>query len=159
MRWLIIGYGNPGREDDGLGPALAEAIGALGLPHVRVDSDYQLVVEDAAAVAEVDAVIFADADVSAPAPFYFKPIEPALELSFSSHSVLPEVVLGMAHELFGAKTRGYVLGIRGESFEPFAEGMTDEARARLEAATRFIQALLTSPIDQTRPWAEVGEAP
>ena len=32
MKALVIGYGNPGRLDDGLGPALAEAVEKLDLP-------------------------------------------------------------------------------------------------------------------------------
>ena len=47
---LLIGYGNPGRRDDGLGPALAGAIAAADLPGVEVESGYQLLPEDALAV-------------------------------------------------------------------------------------------------------------
>ena len=36
---LLIGYGNAGRGDDGLGPAFAERIEAAGLPGVDVDID------------------------------------------------------------------------------------------------------------------------
>ena len=35
---LIIGYGNPGRRDDGLGPALAEIMEAKRLRGVAVDA-------------------------------------------------------------------------------------------------------------------------
>jgi DNA-binding response OmpR family regulator len=45
-RVLVIGYGNPGRLDDGLGPALAETLQRLDLPGVTVDADYQLTAED-----------------------------------------------------------------------------------------------------------------
>ena len=44
---LLIGYGNPGRGDDGLGPALSEAVAARSLPGLEVDTDYQLVAEHA----------------------------------------------------------------------------------------------------------------
>ena len=37
-RVLVIGYGNPGRWDDGLGPALAAELGGLGLPNVTTSS-------------------------------------------------------------------------------------------------------------------------
>ena len=73
---LVIGYGNPGRLDDGLGPALAEALAALELPGVTVEANYQLTVEDAAAVAEHDVVVFADASVNGPEPYSFQPVEP-----------------------------------------------------------------------------------
>ena len=53
------------RLDDGLGPALADALEKLDLPGVSVDADYQLMIEDAAEVAEHDFAIFADAAVKA----------------------------------------------------------------------------------------------
>lgn len=139
---LVIGYGNPGRLDDGLGPALAGRIEGLGIPGVTVDADYQLLVEDAAQVAEHDIVVFADADTSCAPPFYFKQLTPVPALSFSSHSVRPEALLALAHDLFGAKTRGYVLGIRGQEFNEFGERLSDDATAHLEAAVAFLERAL-----------------
>ena len=69
---LLIGYGNPGRLDDGLGPALAAKIEKLNIDNVDSDSDYQLTVEDAVDIHSHDIVIFADADVSCNSSFYFK---------------------------------------------------------------------------------------
>jgi len=139
---LLIGYGNPGRLDDGLGPVLAEAIEKLNIPDITVDAAYQLSVEDASAVAEHEVVIFADADVSGPEPFGFKQIEPKQALSFSSHSVEPEVLLDLAHRLFKASTKGYVLGIRGYCFNEFSEVLSDKAKANLTAAIAFTESLL-----------------
>jgi hydrogenase maturation protease len=145
-RILLIGYGNPGRLDDGLGPALAAALDELRLPGVTIDADYQLTVEDAASVAEHDVVVFADADVAGPEPFWLRRIEPdpdpAPAVSFSSHSVEPEQILALAHRLFGARTQGYVLAIRGYAFNDFGEGLSEKARANLAAALQFIEPLL-----------------
>jgi len=92
-RFLLIGYGNPGRLDDGIGPALAAQVEKLGIPGLTVDSDYQLTVEHAADVAHCDAVIFADADVSGPKPFGFREIRPTQGTTgFSSHALEPEDV-------------------------------------------------------------------
>jgi len=148
---LLIGYGNPGRRDDGLGPALAGAVEKLEIPGVTVDADYQLTVEDAAAVTAHDAVVFADAAVAGPEPFSFRRIEPKLAVSFSSHSVDPQTVLALAHELFGARTEGYVLGIRGYAFEEFGESLSQRARANLAAALAFIQ-----PVLRKRAFREVA---
>ncbi|VGO14536.1 hypothetical protein PDESU_03099 [Pontiella desulfatans] len=65
MSTLVIGYGNPGRLDDGLGPAFAERIQGLGLSGVTVESNYQLNIEDAELVSRYDTVVFADASVDA----------------------------------------------------------------------------------------------
>jgi len=140
-RILLIGYGNPGRLDDGLGPALAAAVERLALPGVTVDADYQLTVEHAASVADNDVVVFADADVVGAEPFSLRRIDPDPEpvVSFSSHSAEPHQILALAHRLFGARTRGYVLAIRGYAFDEFGEGLSDGARANLTAALRFIE--------------------
>jgi hydrogenase maturation protease len=141
---LLIGYGNPGRRDDGLGPALAERIAELNIDGVTVDSDYQLTVEDAAAVAEHDVVVLADADVSGPEPYWFRRVSPQASISFSSHSVNPEAVLGLARHLFQVQTKGYILGIRGYEFNEFDESLSDRARDNLDAAVKFIESVLKS---------------
>ena len=136
---LILGYGNPGRLDDGLGPALARAVSALQLPAVTVDANYQLTVEDAAEIAEYDVVVFADADVSGPEPFHVKRIEPGpARVGFSSHSVSPEDVLSLARQLFDAEPEAYVLGIRGYEFNEFGETLSDRARANLDRAVAYV---------------------
>ncbi len=135
---ILIGYGNPGRLDDGLGPALAARIEQLRLPSVAVESAYQLVVEDAAAVAEYDIAIFADAATDAIRPWYFRQLEPAADFAFSTHALTPAAVLGLAHDLFGARTAGYLLGIRGHAFNAFGEGLSPEARTNLTLAVAFL---------------------
>jgi len=149
VKILILGYGNPGRQDDGLGPALAAAIEAMELPGVSVDADYQLVVEDAAAVAEHEVVIFADAHLSLETSFKFQAIQAVEEISFSSHSARPEAILGLAQRLFGAQTQGYLLSIQGEAFEPFVETMTACAEHNLEQAVRFLHHLITEGFKPT----------
>jgi hydrogenase maturation protease len=141
-RVLLIGYGNPARGDDGLGPALAAAVARLDLEGVTVETDYQLHVEHAADAAEHDVVIFADADVEGAGPFRFRRLEPRSELSFTSHSVSPAGVLGLAQQLFSARSSGYVLGIRGHAFGEFAEGLSEEARRNLSDALAFIETVL-----------------
>jgi Ni,Fe-hydrogenase maturation factor len=37
-RVLVLGYGNPGRQDDALGPAAALAIAQMGFQNVKVES-------------------------------------------------------------------------------------------------------------------------
>jgi hydrogenase maturation protease len=141
-RVLLIGYGNPGRQDDGLGPALARAVETLGLPGVTVDADYQLTVEDAEAAARHDVVVFADAARKGPEPFSFRRIEPRTQVSFSTHSVAPEAVLGLAGELFAARTEAYLLGIRGYDFDVLEEALSPRAVENLAAAIGFLEPVL-----------------
>jgi len=136
---LVIGYGNPGRLDDGLGPALAAELEQRGLPGVTVELDYQLSVEDARTVAEHDVVVFADASLSGPEPFSFRRIGPKPGSHFSSHIVEPEGVLALAQEVFRAAPEAYVLGIRGYAFDEFGESLSERAEANLAAALEFIE--------------------
>lgn len=151
---LVLGFGNPGRLDDGLGPALAARVEALGLPGVTVDSAYQLMIEDAAQVAAHDVAVFVDAHLSCSPPFVFERLAPRLSASFSSHSVRPDAVLGLAHTLFRGRTEGYLLGIRGHVFNEFGERLSTEARANLDAAYDF----LVTSLQRSRFDVTAGEA-
>ncbi len=140
---LVLGYGNPGRLDDGLGPAFAERIQTLGISGVTVDSDYQLNVEDAALIARHDLVLFADASRDGPEPFEIKTVEARDGgLGFSSHSISAENLLGLAASLFKASTRARMLAIRGYDFDAFGERLSECARANLDAAVIYAERIL-----------------
>jgi hydrogenase maturation protease len=134
----VIGYGNPGRRDDGLGPAFAETIGKMNFDGVTVDAGYQLGIEDAAAIADHDEVLFVDAARDGIEPFTIERVRPELSTSFTTHRVQPSFVLAVAREIFDAETKGYLLGIRGYELDELEEGLSSGARANLEAAFRFV---------------------
>lgn len=134
---MVIGYGNPGRLDDGLGPRFIERLEELSLPGVALDSDYQLTIEDSSTIAEYDRVLFVDASVSAPDPFEIVELEASDAMSFTSHSVAPSQVLGMARDLFHSKVRAFALGIRGHEYNEFGERLSEQAQANLDAAVDY----------------------
>ncbi len=139
----LSGWGNDGRRDDGLGPALVRILAERQLPDLTVSSDYQLQVEDAVEVARYSRVIFADADRSGPAPFSFQRVFPAASsLSFSSHSVTAPGLLALTHELFGQEPEAWLLGIRGYDFDRFESSLSAPARENLAAAADFVTAAL-----------------
>ncbi len=140
-RFLLLGYGNPGRQDDGLGPAVAEGIEALGLPDVTVETDYQLNIEHGAMLAEHAAALFVDASVSGAEPFSLAKLQPAREITFTTHAMSPESVLAVCEEHFGARPKAWVLAVRGYAFE-FCEGLSEEARKNCGEATAFVQSLI-----------------
>ncbi len=144
---LMIGYGNPGRCDDGLGPALAAKLEESSIQGLTVESDYQLTVEDAHDVAKHDIVIFADAAVKGKEPFFFHEIMPQSPMSISTHSVSPEAVLSFAQNMFHSRVRAYMLGIRGYEFNRFEERLSEGAERNLEKAFAFIQRLSASGWD------------
>ncbi len=136
---LIVGFGNPGRGDDGLGPVLAEEIAAARLPGVTVEIDYQLAVEHAAMVAACDTVYFLDATVDTTCdPFAVQPLLPEPGLDFTSHSLPPARVLALAQDLYGARPEAWLLSVAGERFDVFDTRLSRRARRRLEAAKRYL---------------------
>jgi hydrogenase maturation protease len=145
-RVLVIGFGNPGRRDDGLGPALAERLAALRLPGVTVESDYQLSIEHAHLVARHDLVVFVDAatDVATGASFYLRPLAPAREFGGWAHHCSPQAVLGLAASCFNAHPRTWLLGIRPADLESFAEGLTPAAEKNLADAFAALLAFLAA---------------
>ena len=146
---LVIGYGNPGRLDDGLGPAAAEVLAAMNLPGVTVESNYQLNVEDAADAAAYDQVIFVDAAVEGREPFDCYRIEGQWTERFTTHSVEPQAVLALAQELFAAPIKGYVVAIRGYEFDEFGETLSAGAQANLALAVKFLQNFVSHAGDDT----------
>ncbi|MGB8227377.1 MAG: hydrogenase maturation protease [Sedimentisphaerales bacterium] len=139
---LLIGFGNPARADDGLGPALAEIIESKKFPDVTVEADYQLTIEDSAQVAQHDIVIFADASANCGEPFSFEPLMAREGGSFSSHSVEPAEVMALAENLFSSKAKGFILAIRGYEFDQFGAALTEKAKANLQKAVVFVEKLL-----------------
>jgi hydrogenase maturation protease len=141
---LLYGYGNPGRGDDGLGPALAAAVEEMGLPDIDVDANYQLAVEDAAILGDYRAVIFADASLEGREPFWFSRIDAAGtgRLGWTSHSVSPVEVVALARDMFGSRVPAYTLGIRGYAFGELCEGLSAQAQENLGQAIAFVRRAL-----------------
>jgi hydrogenase maturation protease len=138
-RLLLIGYGNPGRGDDGLGPALAVEIEALGIPGLTVDIDYQLTVDHSALIAVQDVVVFADAAMGLAVPYRFAEVDAAKRATLGSHQVSPEAALALAGLLFGHAPPGWMLAIGGAEFGEVKEGLSQLARENLAGAVAFLR--------------------
>ena len=136
-RILVLGYGNPGRQDDGLGPAVAAAIDALGWPNVTAYDNYQLNIEDAVDVAAHEIVWFVDAAKSGSRPFAVTELAPASTVEFTSHIVRPEAILAIARQCYGATPQAFLLAVRGYDFE-FTEELTPGAADNLRAALAML---------------------
>ena len=137
MAALLIGYGNQGRGDDGLGPLFAERIARANLPGLDVDIDYQLTVDHAMAVANADLVIFADAAMGLNEAYSLSRIEADGVTSMGSHALTPQAVLMLAATLYGREPQAHVLAIAGKEFGMVREGLSPEASTALSAAETF----------------------
>jgi hydrogenase maturation protease len=137
-RVLVLGYGNPGRQDDGLGPAAVAEIEKMAIPDVSIQDNYQLVIEDAAEVAEHDVVWFVDAARSGAEPYEIRKLTAMHDMAFTSHLLRPEALLAIAEQYYDKSPEAYLLGIRGYEFE-FLEGLTDRASANLVQAVSVLR--------------------
>ena len=138
---LVYGIGNPGRQDDGLGPALIEMLGSAGLAGVDLDSNYQLNIEDALALSTHGTVIFVDASETADEPFSFLALESSRDIAFTTHELSPAAVLALCEELYGKPPLAWTLAIRGYSWD-LGEGLSPRADINLSAALAFMVAWL-----------------
>jgi hydrogenase maturation protease len=148
MKILVYGYGNPGRQDDGLGIRLSEELEnwahMQGINNVTFDKNYQLNAEDALLASEHDVVIFADAAKHEDESFNFNQIKPARKIAFTTHAMNPESVLALCGELYKKSPKAYMLSINGVRWE-VAETMTPEAERNLGLALEFVKQKLLNP--------------
>ncbi len=154
MNILIYGYGNPGRQDDGLGNAfvnrIREWVAVEGLHDFSFDSNYQLNIEDADAIADKDLVIFADASEEDIGDFCLSKVDGKKEVSFTTHAASPGYIVKLCEELFNKKPHVLLLHIKGYEWE-FREGISEKARANLEAALQYMKKRLVNPEKFLKP--------
>jgi hydrogenase maturation protease len=140
---LVIGYGNTLRSDDGVGPRVAEAVGALGLPGVRTLICQQLSPEHADPISQTDRVVFVDAAVGEPRAVQFRELEPGTTTQLMAHAADPRTMLALARDVFGHAPRAWWLTIPAVNLE-FSETLSVEAERGCEAAIKHIRELYNS---------------
>ena len=134
---LLIGIGNSGRSDDGLGWAFLDRIQLDAAFDGRVEYRYQLQVEDAALISDLEHVIFIDSySGDLPGGYQLKCCEPVKEFAFTSHVLPPGAVLSLCRELYGRVPRADVLMIQGTSWDLHI-GMSPDAKRHLDDALHF----------------------
>ena len=147
IKILVFGLGNPGRQDDGLGPAFISRLEKAKIPGLTLEADYQLQVEDALLFSEQQLVVVVDALRSGRKPFIVKRIEPAEDSSFTTHHLSPEALLYLTQILYERKPEVWLLGIRGYKFS-LGEKLSPKARANFDQAykcfIKFLKIVTTS---------------
>jgi hydrogenase maturation protease len=137
---LVIGYGNPLRGDDGVGPKVAEAVEELHLPHVRTLICQQLSPEHAEPVSRARTVIFVDAAVDAPKDVQLRKLEPNESSQLMAHAADPRTMLALARDVFGHCPEAWWLTIPALKLE-FSEELSPAARHGCEVALQQIRTL------------------
>lgn len=142
---LIYGYGNPGRQDDGLGNHFVEMTkewaAEQGLDNISFDSNYQLNIEDAAEIADKDIVIFVDASLEEIDDFVLDEITPDAKVEFSMHAVSASYVVHLCKEIYPNCPAAWLLHIKGYEWE-FLEGLTPQALRNCQKAFEHLKPIL-----------------
>lgn len=146
---LIIGYGNPSRGDDAIGPAAIAEIEARAVHRpdwgpVETMTDFQLQLEFVTDLADRQRVVFIDAAANGPEPFSFSRIEAKHDGSVTTHSLSPAGLL-MVFRSFHEKDAPscFLLGIRGYDFALGAP-ISVRAQSNLDAAIVMLEQWLTT---------------
>jgi hydrogenase maturation protease len=155
---LIIGYGNPDREDDGVAWHILDKIAErLNLPEPARQIDdldqnegspdllcvLQLDPEMAEAIADYDRVCFVDAHTGAYGEdIRFEEIEGEYQTSPFTHHMTPQTCLALAEALYGHAPRGVVISVRGHQFG-FSHALSIETALLAGEAVESIVSWLT----------------
>ncbi|MBN2480672.1 MAG: hydrogenase maturation protease [Bacteroidales bacterium] len=142
IKILIIGYGNPGRQDDGVGVLLVDDLHQWAeeskLEFIYTDSNYQLNLEDAATISDFDLVIFADASKEDVRDFIMTRLEPSPVANFTMHSASPAFILHICEQIFHRSPEAYLLHIKGYKWE-FMNEPTARALENLNRALEYVK--------------------
>jgi hydrogenase maturation protease len=148
IRILVYGYGNPGRQDDGLGIELVNRLeewaAANELADITFDNNYQLNIEDADLISRMDLVVFADASEEDIEDFALTKVDGNGKLSFTTHAASPGYIVKLCRDLFKKEPQVYLLHIKGYEWA-FQEGLSNKAEENLEKALVYIQNVLLHP--------------
>jgi hydrogenase maturation protease len=150
---LIYGYGNPGRQDDGIGPSFVELVDEWiireDLSGIDTDCNYQLNIEDSAVISEYQTVVFVDASVVEEIETFklelVKPDNAAIE--FTMHAVSPSFVVDLCKKIYQKDPEVYVLHIKGYEFD-FIEAISAKAKTNLDASLTFLKNFIFEKIHQ-----------
>jgi hydrogenase maturation protease len=144
---VLLGYGNPSRGDDGIGPELLTRVERLwgtdrDRPGLTLIQDFQLQVEDALDLQGADLALFLDASVAVPAPYRFTRVTAGAAPACASHQLAPAELLQVYRRLrLGPPPASYLLAVRGDRFD-LGSGLAASTRANLEAAWELVRKLL-----------------
>lgn len=147
-RVLVIGYGNPHRQDDRIGHEIAGEIQRWAveqnLASIRVITAYQLdldMVEDAV---NAETVIFIDAhtpdfseDIS------FDMVKPGNSAGFTTHAFTAGDIISLCSSLYNTTPEAFILSVPG-----FAFNMEDALSPRTEELLPQAVSLLKTRIKQ-----------
>ena len=145
---LLIGIGNSGRGDDGLGWKFTDMLKRYKFDFLDYEYRYQLQVEDTLLISRYNMVIFADASHEIlENGFEVKSCTPANHYFFSSHIQSPETILYLANDLYNKQPAAYTVAITGHHWE-LKTSLSRNAKKNLQSALAFFVEEFLPTIEQ-----------
>ncbi len=145
---LVYGFGNPGRQDDGLGIEFANRLESWtkekAMEGFEFDTNYQLNIEDADTISTRDLVIFADASTEDIDSFCVTRVTGTDDVAFTSHEASPGYILKLSKDLFDKNPYTLLVHLKGYEWE-LKEGLTEKAKQNLEDALGFFRKRIAEP--------------
>ncbi|MDH5413234.1 MAG: hydrogenase maturation protease [Flavobacteriaceae bacterium] len=133
---LVLGIGNTGRQDDGLGWLFLDFLKSQKTSYV-LEYRYQLQIEDAELISRYDEIIFVDATKEKTYDgFFLKPCQASDKYSFSTHALAPETILYLCNKLYGHDPQSTIFGIQGYEWE-LKIGISSKASHNLDEAKKY----------------------
>lgn len=141
----VIGFGNPQRRDDGIGPYILSRLDAIfaGNEVVRTISCHQLVPELVEEMEAVDLLLLVDASAAQVINGWeWREVEPDLgQWHFVTHQLTPSFFLGLADSVYKRHPMAWLISVQGDDFD-MGEGLSPGARARALRAADEIAAFV-----------------
>ncbi len=135
---IILGIGNNGRQDDGLGWMFLDFLEEQG-SDIDIEYRYQLQIEDAELISNYDTVIFVDATKEETEEgFYLEPCLPSEKYSFSTHALAPETIMHLSNKLYNHKPDASIFAIQGYDWELMI-GLSEKGTINLNKAKKYFK--------------------
>lgn len=135
--FLVIGYGNELRRDDGVGPRAAREIACWNLPGVQALAVHQLTPELASDIVRAEVVVFIDAAMDAEI-LCVRSIEPARCGRTVNHVSSPQELLALAAALHGKRPAAWSIDVPAQDFG-FGRGLSVQANEGVTQVLRYIR--------------------
>lgn len=135
---IVLGIGNNGRQDDGLGWMFLDFLDEKD-SGIDIEYRYQLQIEDADLISNYDRVIFVDATKEdTDDGYYLKPCHPSEEYSFSTHALNPETILYLSKKLYNHNPDASIFAIQGYDWE-LQIGLSEKGTTNLAKAKKYFE--------------------
>jgi hydrogenase maturation protease len=138
-RILIVGFGNPLRSDDGLGPRVAEELLRNPLPAAEILVRHQLTPELAETVAHAELVLFVDA-TRRPGSDELRcvRVDASVATATFTHELTPAAILSLAEKVYGTSPPAFEVSLHGECFD-LGERFSPKIAEKLPALVDFVR--------------------